>query len=35
MPPANVSYMSDEERALIRRWYRDAADGSVMGLAMN
>ncbi|NIZ13132.1 urate hydroxylase PuuD [Phaeobacter sp. HF9A] len=25
MPPANVTYMEDEERALIRQWYREAA----------
>ncbi|MCE2517020.1 MAG: urate hydroxylase PuuD [Alphaproteobacteria bacterium] len=24
MPPANVSYMEDEERKLIRRWYQDS-----------
>ena len=35
MPPANITYMEPEERALIRRWYRDAADAAVMGLAMN
>ena len=25
MPPANVTYMEDEERALIRKWYADGA----------
>jgi uncharacterized membrane protein len=24
MPPANLAWMDDEERALIRTWYRDA-----------
>ena len=24
MPPANVSYMEDAERRLIRRWYQDS-----------
>jgi uncharacterized membrane protein len=28
MPPANVSYMEPEERALIRQWYRAGARGS-------
>jgi uncharacterized membrane protein len=28
MPPANVSYMEPEERALIRQWYRAGAAGS-------
>lgn len=27
MPPANLSFLDDEERALIRSWYRDAAGG--------
>ncbi|WP_417720519.1 urate hydroxylase PuuD [Salipiger sp.] len=27
MPPANVSYMEDAERAKIRRWFRAASDG--------
>ncbi|WP_071673144.1 urate hydroxylase PuuD [Nioella nitratireducens] len=35
MPPANVSYMDVEERALIRRWYRNAAEGTTLGIAMN
>lgn len=31
MPPANVSWMEPQERAAIRRWYRNAvADGSVL-----
>ena len=25
MPPANVTYMEDAERAAIRKWYREAA----------
>ena len=28
MPPANVSYMEPEERALIRKWYRAGVAGS-------
>ncbi len=35
MPPANVSYMEPDERALIRRWYRNAAEGTTLGIAMN
>ncbi|MFV1878173.1 urate hydroxylase PuuD [Nioella sp.] len=35
MPPANVSYMEEEERALIRRWYRAAGEDVPFGLAMN
>ncbi|PVH29020.1 urate hydroxylase PuuD [Pararhodobacter oceanensis] len=27
MPPANVSWMEDEERALIRRWYQSVTQG--------
>ena len=35
MPPANVSYMEEDERALIRRWYRAAGEDVPFGLAMN
>ncbi|WP_420395592.1 urate hydroxylase PuuD [Nioella sp.] len=35
MPPANVSYMEEEERALIRRWYRAVGEDMPFGLAMN
>ena len=27
MPPANLSYMEEEERAAIRRWFRAAEEG--------
>ena len=27
MPPANLSFLEEDERALIRSWYRDAAGG--------
>ncbi|OIQ31402.1 MAG: cysteine desulfurase [Alphaproteobacteria bacterium MedPE-SWcel] len=27
MPPANVTYMTDAERSLIRKWYADGASG--------
>ena len=27
MPPANLSYMEDEERAAIVAWYRAATEG--------
>jgi len=35
MPPANITYMEPEERAALRRWYRAASEGTVMGLALN
>ncbi|MGR3637942.1 urate hydroxylase PuuD [Alterinioella nitratireducens] len=34
MPPANVSYMEPEERAIIRSWYRAAAEEAALGMAM-
>ena len=34
MPPANVSYMEEDERAIIRNWYRGAT-GPGLGLALN
>ncbi len=35
MPPANVSYMEDAERAMIRKWYRAAAKDLPFSLVMN
>lgn len=35
MPPANVSYMEDEERAAIRKWYRAAAKNLPFTVAMD
>ncbi len=34
MPPANVTWMEEEERAAIRRWYRAAADKLPFHLAL-
>ena len=34
MPPANVSYMEPEERAIIRSWYRAAGEEAALGMAM-
>jgi uncharacterized membrane protein len=27
MPPANISFIDDDERAAIRKWYQAAVDG--------
>jgi len=35
MPPANVTYMEEEERALIRKWYADGAKDLPFYLAGN
>ena len=35
MPPANVSYMEEEERAAIRKWYRAGASSLPFSLAMD
>ena len=35
MPPANLSYMSDDERATIRDWYQAAGQEALLGMAMN
>ncbi|SEN52551.1 Uncharacterized membrane protein [Pseudorhodobacter antarcticus] len=35
MPPANVSYMEDSERAAIRKWYRAASKNLPFAVAMD
>jgi uncharacterized membrane protein len=35
MPPANVSHMEPQERALIRKWYSDGAQKLPLSLAAN
>jgi uncharacterized membrane protein len=35
MPPANVSWMEEDERLLIRQWYRNAMDTMPLSLALN
>lgn len=34
MPPANVSWMEEDERLLIRQWYRNAMDTMPLSLAL-
>jgi uncharacterized membrane protein len=34
MPPANVTWMEDEERQIIVDWYRNAMDGMPLSLAL-
>ena len=34
MPPANVSFMEEEERKTIRRWYKAAENDLPFGVAM-
>ncbi len=29
MPPGNFAFLTEEDRALIRRWYREAVDGAL------
>ena len=33
MPPANVAFMDDSERAIIARWYLEASNGEIWSLA--
>jgi uncharacterized membrane protein len=35
MPPANVTYMEEAERAAIRKWYRNAAENLPIAVAMD
>jgi uncharacterized membrane protein len=34
MPPANVSWMEEDERLVIRQWYRNAMDTMPLSLAL-
>jgi uncharacterized membrane protein len=34
MPPANVSWMEEDERVSIRQWYRNAMDTMPLSLAL-
>jgi len=29
MPPGNFAFLTDEDRALIRRWYREVTGGAL------
>jgi len=35
MPPANVTWMEDSERAAIVKWYRNAMQDMPLRLALN